>query len=45
MERVTKVRATILVMLLVLVLGFLISWVLGDLPGRKAWFSNMRNRG
>ena len=29
----------------VLVLGFLLSWYLGDLPGRKARFANKRNRG
>ena len=29
----------------VMILGILISWFLGDLPGRKAWFANMRNRG
>ena len=34
-----------LVSILVLVLGFLVSWVLGDLPGKKAWFANKRNRG
>ena len=34
-----------LVSILVLVLGFLVSWVLGDLPGKKAWFANIRNRG
>ena len=33
------------VSILVLILGILISWFLGDLPGRKAWFANMRNRG
>ena len=33
------------VSLVVLILGVLISWFLGDLPGRKAWFANMRNRG
>lgn len=33
------------VSLVVLILGILISWFLGDLPGRKAWFANMRNRG
>ena len=29
----------------VLVLGFLLSWYLEDLPGRKARFANKRNRG
>ena len=29
----------------VLVLGFLLSWYLGDLPGRKTRFANKRNRG
>ena len=33
------------VSIFVLILGFLVSWVLGDLPGRKAWFANVRNRG
>ena len=33
------------VSIFVLILGFLVSWVLGDLPGRKAWFTNVRNRG
>ena len=33
------------VSIFVLILGFLVSWILGDLPGRKAWFANMRNRG
>ena len=33
------------VSIFVLILGFLVSWILGDLPGKKAWFANMRNRG
>jgi putative membrane protein len=33
------------VSVIVLILGVLISWFLGDLPGRKAWIANMRNRG
>ena len=33
------------VSIFVLILGFLVSWILGDLPGRKAWFANVRNRG
>lgn len=33
------------VSMIVLILGILISWFLGDLPARKAWFVNMRNRG
>ena len=30
---------------LVLVLGFFISWYLGDLPKHSAWFAKKRNRG
>ena len=30
---------------LVLVLGFFVSWFLGDLPRYKAWFAKKRNRG
>ena len=33
------------VSVVMLILGILISWFLRDLPGRKAWFANMRNRG
>ena len=33
------------VSILVLILGFLVSWYLGDLPGHNAWFTKMRNRG
>ena len=29
----------------VLILGFFVSWFLGDLPRRKAWFAKKRNRG
>jgi hypothetical protein len=29
----------------VLVLGFLVSWFLGDLPGHRARFAQKRNRG
>lgn len=29
----------------VLILGFLISWFLGDLEGHRAWFAKKRNRG
>ena len=34
-----------LVSVLVLILGFLISWYLGDLPKHSAWFAKKRNRG
>ena len=34
-----------LVSVLVLVLGFFISWYLGDLPKHSAWFAKKRNRG
>ena len=30
---------------LVLILGFFVSWFLGDLPRHKAWFAKKRNRG
>jgi putative membrane protein len=33
------------VRVIVLILGILVSWFLGDLPGRKTWLANMRNRG
>ena len=33
------------VSILVLILGFLVSWYLGDLPGHNAWFAKKRNRG
>ena len=33
------------VSILVLILGFLVSWYLGDLPRHNAWFTKMRNRG
>ena len=33
------------VSILVLILGFLISWFLGDLPRHNAWLTKMRNRG
>ena len=33
------------VSILVLILGFLVSWFLGDLPGHTAWLAKMRNRG
>lgn len=33
------------VSVVVLILGILISWFLGDLPGHLAWIADMRNRG
>ena len=33
------------VSLVVLILGILVSWFLGDLPRHLAWLANMRNRG
>ena len=33
------------VSILVLILGFLVSWYLGDLPRHNAWFAKKRNRG
>ena len=34
-----------LLSVLVLILGFFISWFLGDLPKHRAWFAKKRNRG
>ena len=38
-------NGTSAVSLAVLILGFGVSWFLGDLPGRRAWFEKKRNRG